>query len=772
MPGNQPHSRNTPRRMILLAAGLLLLLTALFMGKTLIPASDEVLAGHDIAGAFYPWLRAIHEGAREGRLPLWDPDHYAGSPLFSNPQVGLFYPPAWLAIPFPVNVSISLYVLLHLWLAALGMLLFTRVMGADHSGALLAAVSFGLSGFFAARLWAGHIGLMATYTWTPWLLLATAHAHRRRTRGAALLAGVPFGLAVLAGHPTSLIYILAIWLGFGLYLAITTREWLRVTYVLMLAGIAGLALGAVEVIPLLESLPYSVAGGAQHLPDGSFPWSMPPGHLIALLAPDLVGDPLTGYSGPMHFEEMTYYTGILPLFGLAYALRRPRRLAWLYLGLMVFGMLMALGSYGFLYGLMHRFVPLFRAARAPARAMSMVVFALCALLADSFTRWKAGRAAGPAAPAGRGWLTLALGMTAPGAAGMIGTTLLINGTPTGDQRVWAALLRALATALTGAGLLWAFTLRPAPGSRLRGLPAAGLIAFALLDLWLYGARLLYTAPLPPNPFWQDARAMLGQPAERVTTYLADRFPTHYEGQAGMAGMQSARGYGPLFLRSNAMLTDPELDLRGNTFDILNVGYVIAAEPLDDLTGGEAPLTLIGRRGDVWVYRRARALPLARLVDSYEVIGEEEAVRARLEDESFDPAETAILDHEPPCTPGEGAAGDTARVTAHRPEYWQIETQSVEAALLVLAESAYPGWRVTVDGQPAGSLTAYGGLRAVCVPTGTHRVEWRFDPASYKIGGAISLLTLALAGIALARGEARVMRDDAQTATQGKPGHAA
>ena len=82
-----------------------------------------------------------------------------------------------------------------------------------------------------------------------------------------------------------------------------------------------------------------------------------------------------------------------------------------------------------------------------------------------------------------------------------------------------------------------------------------------------------------------------------------------------------------------------------------------------------------------------------------------------------------------------------------PGYWRIETTSAAPALLVLAETAYPGWQVRVDGERAEPLRAYTAVRAVCVPAGTHVVEWQFAPRIYWLGGGISLLALVLALLA-------------------------
>jgi len=59
--------------------------------------------------------------------------------------------------------------------------------------------------------------------------------------------------------------------------------------------------------------------------------------------------------------------------------------------------------------------------------------------------------------------------------------------------------------------------------------------------------------------------------------------------------------------------------------------------------------------------------------------------------------------------------------------------------------------VTIDGRPAAALTVYTAIRAVCVPAGEHLVEWRFRPAVYLLGAALSVLALVAVVVAGRRG---------------------
>jgi len=76
--------------------------------------------------------------------------------------------------------------------------------------------------------------------------------------------------------------------------------------------------------------------------------------------------------------------------------------------------------------------------------------------------------------------------------------------------------------------------------------------------------------------------------------------------------------------------------------------------------------------------------------------------------------------------------------AYSPE--RIELRAEGPGTLILTQLAYPGWRVTVDGQPRPILTAYNLLRAVDLPSGEHSVVFTFHPLSVYAGLALSLVT--------------------------------
>ena len=84
---------------------------------------------------------------------------------------------------------------------------------------------------------------------------------------------------------------------------------------------------------------------------------------------------------------------------------------------------------------------------------------------------------------------------------------------------------------------------------------------------------------------------------------------------------------------------------------------------------------------------------------------------------------------------------TAEIEQYSAEEVEISTDN-SPSFLVMTDTYYPGWRCYVDGKPAEIYRAYGVVRAVFLEQGPHRVVFRYEPDSFRIGLTISLLSVA------------------------------
>ena len=763
----------------------LLVAAVVFFAAALWPPEGQVLAGHDMLAYYYGAWDAVREGLRAGQLVLWEPEIFVGFPFLAQPQQNTFYLPNWINLLVPTRVGVTWLMVFHVWLAGFGLYLFARRMGARRLPALLGGLGFAYGGLLAGRLWAGHSPVYAVFVWTPLLLAALVWAVERRGWAAAVLAGAPFGLAILAGHIPSFLYVGMIWAAFVAYLWLT-RPGARgaVARAAVVSAAAGLALAAVQLVPFLQ---FSLASGRVASADYAFAtdYSFPPAHLITLLVPEFFGEPLrVGYWSVPTFEELTYYAGGLAVLGIALALRRPTRLTWFYLLLIVGGLWLAFGRYGVLYELAYRFLPPFRLVRAPGRAAFLYLFAASALLAHTLSVWRdlpgdeRRRLLRPYWPAVVGVLAVAL-VAALAATGAV--FMAVHPTDT-SGRLWQQIggyAQALVVVGVGGALIWNYlsggwrvasdelgatsdefrassslisspaTRHPPPATLNLSLVtrhsslllALALVVLVLADTWHYAHKMVRLTSSAPDAVWVDGRAVVGEPTGRVVPWGV---PLFSQNGAIAVGWPSVFGYDSLEPAATMALAASVPDPRSTAYDILGATHVLAGGPLNEFTAGERPLTLLGQQGAAWVYERARPLPLARLVYGVEVIADPAAAVARVHAAEFDATATAIVAADPGCAAGPApTAAGTAEIIARAATQWQIRTRSDAAALLVVAENAFPGWQVTVDGQPAEALTAYTAVRAVCLPAGEHLVEWTFRPRAYLLGAGVSLLALVL-----------------------------
>ena len=147
---------------------LLLLVVAFNPGLTLL---GRVLGGYDAFVYFYPLRSYIAETVGQGRLPLWNPYLFAGTPYLANPQTAVFYPGTWLFAVLDVPRAYALNFLGHLWIAAVGVLrVRAGVAGAGARGGMIGGAAFAFSGFMNGQ--AGHINQFSVAAWLPAVALA------------------------------------------------------------------------------------------------------------------------------------------------------------------------------------------------------------------------------------------------------------------------------------------------------------------------------------------------------------------------------------------------------------------------------------------------------------------------------------------------------------------------------------------------------------------------------------------------------------------------
>ena len=86
---------------------------------------------------------------------------------------------------------------------------------------------------------------------------------------------------------------------------------------------------------------------------------------------------------------------------------------------------------------------------------------------------------------------------------------------------------------------------------------------------------------------------------------------------------------------------------------------------------------------------------------------------------------------------------TIQLTSYEPNRLVYKASTPKDGVVVFSEIYYPGWQVTIDGQPVDIARADYILRAINMPAGEHTIEMWFDPQSIHVTESIAYAALAL-----------------------------
>lgn len=649
---------------------------------------------------------ALHEW---GQIPLWNPTILSGMPLAADPLSGFWYAPNWLAHLWPSPTAYNCLSWLHLAWLGLGMFLLARSEGHGHLPALLAGTAGAGMPKLVAHIGLGHVSLVFSVCWTPWLLLAIRRAVARLggPRRAALRWGVASGalLGVIGlADPRWAPFAALIGAAYGLW---HLRPWanrplasLGAALTLLLSGlVASLGVSSALALPLLELTRLSTR--ANLLPGERTVFALPAAKVFGLFLPDLGG-----------YAEYQIYAGVAVLILAAFAVAvNPRRVLF-WAASAIGALLFALGDATPLYGWVSGLIPGFDLLRVPSRSLFLVGFCLAFMAGEGLEVWM--RRAWTSVSAKRGRLTIT-SLTFFLFLLALGTGWLL---PPGDQKRALITMYVPVLALSTTGIL----LAGMGGWRTRpGLLGAAILLLSLLDLG-----------------WVDSSAIEMRPRDSRLSDLEGAFsrchltehsrmlsPSYSIPQATAAGqgLQIADGVNPLQLSSYWDYMSRAMGFSANMYSVtlppfldgdpnriwapdidvaslarLNISCVVSAYPFHG-----PGLTQIYSRPGLYVSKLDETRGRAWVVQ----------------------------------TLGEGGPYRPVDSIDWSPNRIHIVAQG--PGRLVLSEIDYPGWVARLDGHKVDIEPVFGLLRSMELPGGSHVIELTFLPSTVFLGAALSLV---------------------------------
>ena len=733
------------------------------------PWSDQYSTG-------YAWRHWQAEQWKAlGHLPQWNPFIFGGLPYVGAMHGDIFYPSAWLRLFLPTWLAMDLEFVVHYILAGFFTYLLLRRLGVSWAGSVVGGLAYQLSGVIGSYVQPGHDGKLFVTTLLPLALLGLVLAVRdRRFEGYGLLALVT-GLGFLSPQVQLTQYMLIAAGIFTLYLtfgeptdrSIGSRA---AGLALALAAVVlGFFIGAIQMFPFLEYIPYSPRAETYRGFEGATSYAIPWEHVPELLLSGFVGQSGAGtYWGSNPIKLHSEYLGLpvlaLALLGLGGGRRRLK--LWLG-GIGLLFLLIALGGSTPFYRFWYAVVPFVKQTRAPGMALYVVALVVSTLAAFGVERLERREGNGHA----KVWLAAGAAAALLALAGVVGEVamFLAQGLDNELQRRavqvvavagpsirWGAFGSALALALAG-GVGLAFL-------KGRIKPVALALALALLvsaDLWRNC-----------KDFWGFSRAHEELHASDPVIELLKEHPAPFR-VLDLENLDPRLDVYPGSLLQEHNITQL-LGHHGNEvhrFDELmggkNVWENVFNQTLWDLFAIEyflLPAGLEGidsvpgynlvRTGELTsagvpaaVYQRAEPARYGRLVPGAAKVPDDQALAAVL-DPRFAPDRLVLLDPDSPVEPA--AVGQMPPALESRVVFdsWlpgrmavRFDPAPSEDAYLLVGENWYPDWHAVVDGRPAPVVRGNVTMLTVPVPAGATEAELWFDAASYRVGKVVTLLSL-------------------------------
>ncbi|MBI1880503.1 MAG: YfhO family protein [Chloroflexi bacterium] len=656
--------------------------------------------------------------------------------------------------------------------------------------AFAGALAFEFSDLFIVHF--GNLNMIAVAAWLPLIFLLFHRSLSQKSLGLAAASGAVLAIATLAGHIQITLFIL---LTLGLYtlwdlrFAICDlRFWIfskpnnlktanhqsnlqspisnlqspipnpkspssifHPLSSLLLTLLVTIGLSALLLFPAYEMSRYTPRAELPY--EEAARYSLPPAQLIGLLVPNYFGRDPALHWGPWERVE-TGYIGIMTmLLALIGMLFYPGgRLKSFFVGLGLIALLLAMGGYTILHGWLYALVPGFDQLRAPARFILLLDFSLAALAAFGLNYLL--RPLDAAGKTRLGQLLKILGWSLGGlivvAAPLSYFALLV----TQDRN--PAIFNRAAGAATGVTTFAFFAIAALLVLYLvhsrwlrEGLAGVAVIALIGLDLFTlgYNVDVGHTSPVKGFDHPAALAFLQADPSLYRIEVTTDVWHAWQPNTALLHGLDDVWGlYNPLTLADTTLYWAGAPPRNTGRYNFLGAKYIIASKAGAPADGNIVPV--FDGDPDINIYLNQDALARVLFVSQAIVVPNHDAAWRATRAGDFDPATTVILEENQssPSSPPRLLASSPPASASLAILQYDLHTVTVavetnQPGYLVLPDAYYPGWQATVDDQPEPIWRANYAFRAVYVPAGQHTVQFVFDPLIWKVGLAVSGMTL-------------------------------
>ena len=705
------------------------------------------------------------------------------------------------------------YVIFYYMILGLGMYALTFSKVKSKLIALLAGLGSMYSMYIIMWIMLSHITKIKTLCWLPWIVLLIEKLRHSFRWNYVLLLILLFHFVYVSSQIQVIFYIMFMlgmyYVVFFLDVARKREKWrsfLRSAAVVSVTAILALALNADKVLIVLEYSRSSIRGAApivhqqkdqakESALEYSYAtnWSFAPGEIMTFVLPSWYGfgthryqrsqssEPVTAntYWGPEPFVDCPPYMGIVILsFAVLGFVRNRKDPFVIFLGLtIVVSLLISFGKeFSLVYNLMFEYFPMFNRFRLPSMILILVQISVPLLAAFGIASLR---------QPGGGFQRNAekkLKYVLYGIGGLLVLSIVGRGAveviysgffPIDD--VGAKLAQSLKTDQTQA-------VAEFYGHVTRSVAtdfsiALGLMLVSLGSVWLYLKGVMrYSTVLivlmvaaigdlwrvdvnPMEPVSREYQQSVFATPEYVRFLQRDsslyRTLTFIDGQPEQDNIlaywkvENVYGYHAAKLRSYQDVVDVATLGNPLLLQLMNVKYIISNN-VNTLTSRDT-LMPVYDGADAKVAHFRIGLPRAFFVRRWETASGRDILN-KIAALSFDPVDVAYVMEDPAIHIDSPQQGAKAEYVRYGLQDLELNVTATGNNLLFLSEVYYPhGWKAFIDGQETPIYRLNYLFRGVVVPAGTHRLEMKFDPDSFRFGRNISLVSniLLLGGLGFA-----------------------
>lgn len=757
--------------------------------------SSQTFASRDIYIFFNPRRFFAAETIRNGTIPLWNPYLASGVPFLANLQSSIFYPLSIIYYILPFQLGFKYFIILHYYLAGLFMYLLMRQWRYDTYSSLISAIAFMFGGYMISIL--DNVAFLTSAVWLPLIMLFFDRYLREGKLGYLVITGIIVGLQILGGDAS--FYVLSTFIMMSTYLLYYLvaekpphfRKKYKTLLAIPIAWLIGLSLSSIQLIPFIEFVYHST-----RMEGFSFEkiakWSLHPLELMQLLVPYFYGTtvPLCRWFGQLWLD--TIYLGILPLLLVMFNLWYSRNKLNVFLLIIIFfSLFMALGEYNPIFSWC-QYIPIINMIQFPVKFFFLASFSLalmtgmgCSSLFDKLMRREEIK----------GFSVFLLMMNVFFIAILLVGSFMENvlfdlfkgiypqnyfcrvvGVGPSFVNIFNGYSQFVIL-LTTVSILMMLAIRGKIA--VRSLKIAFLVIL-LFDLFFLGKpkdntiqSSLYARPNEtvewirsdslPFRIFSLAYVTYGNLFMNIPkTRFAENFKTLQDlmipNLSVYFHMDTIDEYAAILVKRYYLLLSPlkeffrlkqkepwQINYCKEVLGLLNVKYLISPFGLSDMD-----FKLI-KDGDVKIYENQSVLPRVRLVPKAIVLKSDEEVLKTIQELNLSPSESILINKEEYNKAQDDFEGGenvplhafkgSAKILKYSENRVEIETECNDSSFLVLADNHYPGWKVYVNGIKKNVLRVNYNMRGVILPKGDNKVEFSYEPLSFKIGVSLSLLSL-------------------------------